>query len=197
MTRLCLAKVTHLGLPRPAFGGDDVACFGARQISDLRKSPAQMASTTPRPELIRFGAGQAPDRTLAQFWRAIVCQISRAAKRTTADSSRNYGERWRHGDAISTAFVESGINAVLNKRFRKKQQMQWSKRGAHLLLQTRTRVLNGELSSRFQSGTRTSVWRSSRAKRSRSADTFLRSPTSAAQRKHPTRHHTDQACRRR
>jgi len=62
----------------------------------------------------------------------------------------NYGERWRHGEAISTAFVESSVNAVVNKRFRKKQQMQWSKRGAHLLLQTRTRVLNGELRSRFQ-----------------------------------------------
>ncbi|MCH9647722.1 MAG: ISKra4 family transposase [Deltaproteobacteria bacterium] len=62
----------------------------------------------------------------------------------------NYGERWRHGEAISTAFVESSVNAVVNKRFCKKQQMQWSKRGAHLLLQTRTRVLNGELRSRFQ-----------------------------------------------
>jgi hypothetical protein len=27
----------------------------------------------------------------------------------------------------------------------KRQQMQWTERGAHLLLQTRTRVLNGEL----------------------------------------------------
>jgi hypothetical protein len=27
----------------------------------------------------------------------------------------------------------------------KKQAMQWTERGAHLLLQTRTRVLNGEL----------------------------------------------------
>src|SRR5260363_202863 len=27
------------------------------------------------------------------------------------------------------------VNAVINKRFAKKQQMQWSKRGTHLLLQ--------------------------------------------------------------
>jgi hypothetical protein len=32
----------------------------------------------------------------------------------------------------------------------KKQQMQWSERGAHLLLQTRTRVLNDELEETFR-----------------------------------------------
>ena len=32
----------------------------------------------------------------------------------------------------------------------KKQQMQWSKRGAHLLLQARTQVLNDELDQTFQ-----------------------------------------------
>jgi hypothetical protein len=32
----------------------------------------------------------------------------------------------------------------------KKQQMRWSQRGAHLLLQIRTRVLNGELRDEFQ-----------------------------------------------
>jgi hypothetical protein len=39
---------------------------------------------------------------------------------------------------------------MVSKRFTKKQQMQWSHRGAHLLLQTRSCVLNGELSSRFR-----------------------------------------------
>jgi hypothetical protein len=57
----------------------------------------------------------------------------------------NYGDRYRYGERISTAFVESTVNQVVSKRFVKKQQMQWSKRGAHLLLQTRTRVLNNEL----------------------------------------------------
>src|SRR5207237_4102370 len=32
----------------------------------------------------------------------------------------------------------------------KKQQMQWSKEGAHLLLQTRVRTLNGELGAIFK-----------------------------------------------
>ena len=62
----------------------------------------------------------------------------------------NYGERWRYGETISTAFVESTINQVVSKRFVKKQQMQWTKEGAHLLLQTRTAVLNGELEKQFQ-----------------------------------------------
>ena len=45
----------------------------------------------------------------------------------------NYGERYRNGEAIATGFVESTVNQVVSKRFCKRQQMQWSKRGAHLL----------------------------------------------------------------
>jgi hypothetical protein len=62
----------------------------------------------------------------------------------------NYGERFRHGETISTAFAESTVNQVVSKRMVKRQQMQWSPRGAHLLLQTRTRVLNGELEETFR-----------------------------------------------
>jgi DNA-binding transcriptional MerR regulator len=51
---------------------------------------------------------------------------------------------------ISSAFVEAPVNAVLSKRFAKKQQMQWSRRGAHLLLQTRTRTLDGSLCAAFE-----------------------------------------------
>ena len=61
----------------------------------------------------------------------------------------NYGERYRSGDRISSAFVEATVNAVVSKRFAKKQQMQWTRRGAHLLLQTRTRTLDGTLRSTF------------------------------------------------
>lgn len=63
----------------------------------------------------------------------------------------NYGELWRAGETISTAFVESAVDQVLSKRFVKKQQMSWSRRGAHLLLQVRTRVLNEELRDKFES----------------------------------------------
>jgi hypothetical protein len=62
----------------------------------------------------------------------------------------NYGERYRNGEAIATGFVESTVNQVVNKRFCKQQQMQWSKRGTHLLLQTRVKTLNQELGAVFK-----------------------------------------------
>jgi hypothetical protein len=61
----------------------------------------------------------------------------------------NYGERWRYGEAISTGFVESTINEVVAKRMVKKQQMQWTQKGAHYMIQTRTAVLNDELHNDF------------------------------------------------
>jgi hypothetical protein len=42
------------------------------------------------------------------------------------------------------------VNVVISKRFAKRQQMQWTKRGAHLLLQTRTRALDGTLRPLFE-----------------------------------------------
>jgi hypothetical protein len=36
---------------------------------------------------------------------------------------------------------------VASKRFVKRQQMQWTRRGAHLLLQTRIRALDGTLAA--------------------------------------------------
>jgi hypothetical protein len=61
-----------------------------------------------------------------------------------------YGERYRYGEHISTGFVESTIRQVISKRFCKKQQLQWTKRGAHLLLQMRVKTLNQELGTVFQ-----------------------------------------------
>ena len=70
--------------------------------------------------------------------------------RNNQESIPNYGERYRQGETISTAFVESTINQVVSRRFVKKQQMHWTLRGAHLLLQTRTKVLNNELEEVFR-----------------------------------------------
>jgi len=56
----------------------------------------------------------------------------------------NYGEWWRYGETILTAFVESTVNQVVSKQMVKKQQMRWSQKGAHLLLQIRTCALNDE-----------------------------------------------------
>ncbi len=43
-----------------------------------------------------------------------------------------------------------GGNRVVSKRMVKKQQMRWTPRGAHLLLQVRTRVLNDGLADAFR-----------------------------------------------
>ena len=71
--------------------------------------------------------------------------------RRNAHTIPNYAERHRYGERVSTAFAESTVNAVVGKRFAKRQQMRWSKRGAHLMLQTRTRVLDDTLRAKFQS----------------------------------------------
>ena len=63
---------------------------------------------------------------------------------------RTTPSRHRYGERVSTAFAESTVNAVVGNRFAKRQQMRWSKRGAHLMLQTRTRVLDDTLRAKFQ-----------------------------------------------
>lgn len=59
----------------------------------------------------------------------------------------DYGDRFRNDETITTAFVESAVNQIVSHRMVK--QMRWSQRGAHLLLQVRTRVLNHELRETF------------------------------------------------
>jgi hypothetical protein len=61
----------------------------------------------------------------------------------------NYGERYRYGETISTAFVESAVNEVISRRMVKKQQMRWTQKGAHTLLQVRTQTLNDDLRDKF------------------------------------------------
>jgi hypothetical protein len=67
-----------------------------------------------------------------------------------AGSLINYGEWYRAGERISSCLAESTVNAVISERFAKRQQMQWTKRGAHLLLQIRTRALDGTLRPQFE-----------------------------------------------
>ena len=71
-----------------------------------------------------------------------TCAPTPGASPTTASGTG-------HGEAISTAFTESTVNQVISKRMVKKQQMRWTPRGAHLLLQIRTRVLNDQLAGDF------------------------------------------------
>jgi hypothetical protein len=57
----------------------------------------------------------------------------------------NYGWRYRRGMPISSSIAESAVNEVVSLRCAKKRQMRWTNKGAHLLVQVRVTVLNGEL----------------------------------------------------
>ena len=70
--------------------------------------------------------------------------------KSNASSLINYGECYRAGERISSSLAESTVNAVISKRFAKRQQMQWTQRDSHLLLQTRTRTLDGTLRPLFE-----------------------------------------------
>jgi hypothetical protein len=69
---------------------------------------------------------------------------------TNRSSIPNYGDRYRNEEVISSAVAESAVNQIISKRFVKKQQMRWTRRGTHLLLHIRTRVLDETLSTAFQ-----------------------------------------------
>jgi len=61
----------------------------------------------------------------------------------------NYGDRDHHGETISTVFVESTANQAVSRRMVKQQQMRWTQRGAHLLLQVPTHVLSPASAGEF------------------------------------------------
>ena len=66
--------------------------------------------------------------------------------RNNSDSLPDYGRRYRAGRRISSAFVESAVNQLIDKRMSKSR---WDPRSAHLLLQVRVRVVDGQLHGDF------------------------------------------------
>ena len=60
------------------------------------------------------------------------------------------GERWPNQDAIASGFVESALNQMVSKRMVEQQQMQWTRRGAHLFVQMRATILNEDLDQTFR-----------------------------------------------
>src|SRR5471030_2084876 len=60
----------------------------------------------------------------------------------------NYGWRYRRGMPISSSIAESAVNEVVSLRCAKNRQMRWTNKGAHLLVQVRVAVLNGDLKMR-------------------------------------------------
>ena len=87
---------------------------------------------------------------MGQCWAAMHPAAMGLNIASNAGSLINYGEQFRAGERISSCLAKSTVDAVISKRFAKRQQMQWTKRGAHLLLQTRTRVLDGTCRPLFE-----------------------------------------------
>jgi len=85
-----------------------------------------------------------------------LLKVERALRNYTPTSSATRSSYRTTGSAIATGkriafgFVESAINQVVSKRLVKKQQMGWSQRGAHLLLQIKTRALDEEWENTFR-----------------------------------------------
>ena len=61
-----------------------------------------------------------------------------------------YAARRRRGEPISTAFVESAVNAIVAKRMSKKQQMRSNRATVQPFLDVRTAVLNDTLEDAFR-----------------------------------------------
>jgi hypothetical protein len=131
-------------------------------------NPIEATALQDRPERIewRLWHGDADEalaraRALAEDVAALVSGypgLTRLVRATSglatyignnAGAIPDYAARWDHGEIISTAFAEFTVDLVISRRFAKKQQMQWSKKGTHLLLQTRTRTLDGTLHDLF------------------------------------------------
>jgi hypothetical protein len=70
--------------------------------------------------------------------------------KNNAESLPDYGRRYRAGERISSAFVESAVNQIIDKRMSKSQQMRWSPQSAHLMLQVRIRVIDDRLRRDFE-----------------------------------------------
>ena len=62
----------------------------------------------------------------------------------------DYGARYRAGRRISTSLAKSAVNSLVAKRMVKSQQMRWSPSGAHLMLQVRAAMVNGNLRQRLR-----------------------------------------------
>ncbi len=80
--------------------------------------------------------------------RRLIKELLRYLK-NNQDSLVNYGRRYRSGRRISTAFMESAVNQLIDKRMSKSQQMRWSPMGAHALLQVRAELVDGRLGIAF------------------------------------------------
>ncbi len=114
----------------------------------LRHRVAQQGLTTER--MTVFTDGDAGLRCLQLAVLPNASQKLLEYLKNNADSLVDYGKRYRAGQRISTSFIDSAVNQLIDKRMSKSQQMRWSRYGAHLLFQVRADVVDGRLADNFR-----------------------------------------------
>ena len=155
--RLTVLNQIAKGLPEKIGEGEDQSEWRSRVLKDLEsikwylwhgnlfQTLNELQSLEMDVESTTFGTKTETARKILKGMEDLHTYVER-----NQEFIPNYGERYRHGERIASGFVESAVNQVVSKRMVKKQQMGWSQRGAHLLLQIRTRVLNEEWENTFR-----------------------------------------------
>jgi hypothetical protein len=155
--RLTVLTQTAKGVPEKVGEGDDQYEFRPGVLTDLESIKwylwhGNVFQALDQLQGLEMDVGSAAFETKNEPARKLLKGIEEL--HTYVERNRelipNYGERYRNGERIASGFVESAVNQVVSKRMVKRQQMQWSQRGAHLLLQIRTRVLNEEWENTFR-----------------------------------------------
>ena len=93
----------------------------------------------------RYPPNRRAREALSNLWTALF-ELRRYV-RSYAHLLIDYAAHQRAGRMVSTAWVESAVNHLVNRRMNESQQMRWSVEGAHYLLQVRAAVINGEFHS--------------------------------------------------
>jgi hypothetical protein len=62
----------------------------------------------------------------------------------------NYDERKRLGKTFTTQVAESHIESIINARHKKSGKMQWSREGAHNVLQIRSGIISKTWTQQWQ-----------------------------------------------
>jgi hypothetical protein len=116
----------------------------ARIVGFIRKPPFYRSATSLFPVRSSVKKGQVSQAALdVLISQGRHCKLpvprmnSRSTLPATRTASSTTGECFRASERISSTFVEWTANTVVSKRFAKKQQMQWTPRRAHLLLEVR------------------------------------------------------------
>ena len=62
----------------------------------------------------------------------------------------HYELRRSKGEVYTSSVIESGIESVINARFKKKHKAQWNRDSAHKVLQLRTALLSNQWDQDWQ-----------------------------------------------